>query len=160
LARLAQAHVTIMDKLPRRLEYARGSLGFDSAVRASDDASGELLQLTGGEMFDCVFDATGSRAAMCSGLQYVCHGGQYVLVSVVQGDISFPDPEFHKRETTLLASRNALTEDFEQVIDLILARSLPAQLLHTHSLSALDAPRRVPELISDIDSVVKAIVTL
>jgi 2-desacetyl-2-hydroxyethyl bacteriochlorophyllide A dehydrogenase len=160
VARMEGAGVTLMDKLPQRLDFARTSLGFDSIVRVSDDSADELAQITGGEMFDCVFDATGNRASMCAGLRYVCHGGKYVLVSVVQDDISFPDPEFHKRETTLLGSRNALNEDFRFVIEQVSNGRIPTGLLHTHSLNAIDTPLRIPKLIEDIGSVVKAIVTI
>lgn len=159
-ARMAGATVTIMDTLAERLQFARTSLEFGSVVRAGDDAADELAHLTGGEMFECVFDATGNLSSMCAGLRNVGHGGRYVLVGVAQGDISFSDPEFHKRETTLLGSRNALNEDFSRVIASISNGSIPTALLHTHSLSANEAPRRIPELIGNIGSVMKAIVTL
>jgi 2-desacetyl-2-hydroxyethyl bacteriochlorophyllide A dehydrogenase len=159
-ARMEGGRVTLVDALPERLQFARTSLDFASVVRAGDATAEELAQLTGGEMFDCVFDATGNRSAMCDGLRYVCHGGKYVLVGVVQGDIAFPDPEFHKRETTLLASRNALNEDFRHVIGRICAGSIPTNLLHTHSIDADETPRRIPELIGNIGSVMKAIVTV
>jgi threonine dehydrogenase-like Zn-dependent dehydrogenase len=67
---------------------------------AGDEA--QLSAATDGEFFDVVMDATGNARAMERGLQFVCHGGSYVLISVVQGAISFSDPEFHRRETTLL----------------------------------------------------------
>jgi threonine dehydrogenase-like Zn-dependent dehydrogenase len=159
-ARMAGAAVTIVDTLPERLKFARTSLEFGSVVRAGDDAAAELAHITGGEMFECVFDATGNLSSMCAGLRNVGHGGRYVLVGVAQGDISFSDPEFHKRETTLLGSRNALNEDFGRVIAEISNGSIPTALLHTHSLSANEAPRRIPELIGDIGSVMKAIVSL
>lgn len=156
--RLGSAAVTIMDVAPARIEYARDQLNFDNVVLVSASASSELSELTGGEMFDCVFDATGNITAMRAGLNYVAHGGRYVLVSVVKDDIVFSDPEFHKRETTLLASRNALMEDFRHVIESIASGQIPTQLLHTHSIAADDAPQRMPELIRDRDAVLKAIV--
>jgi 2-desacetyl-2-hydroxyethyl bacteriochlorophyllide A dehydrogenase len=159
-ARTQGARVTLVDTLPERLHFARTSLEFGSVVRAGDDAADALAQITGGEMFECVLDATGNLPSMCAGLRYVCHGGKYVLVGVVQGDISFPDPEFHKRETTLLGSRNALNEDFAHVIEQISNGSIPTSLLHTHSMDASETPRRIPELIGAIGSVMKAIVTL
>jgi hypothetical protein len=36
------------------------------------------------------------------GFSVVTRGGRYILVSVARDDITFSDPEFHKRETTLL----------------------------------------------------------
>lgn len=157
-ARLQGAAVTLMDVSLERVEYARDRLGFASAVQVSPSAAEALSAMTAGEMFDCVFDATGNITAMRNGLTYVAHGGRYVLVGVAKEEIGFADPEFHKRETTLLASRNALREDFDRVIRHIARGSIPTQLLHTHSIAVADTPRQLPELIGKRDSVLKAIV--
>ncbi|MDF3019117.1 MAG: dehydrogenase [Steroidobacteraceae bacterium] len=157
-ARMTGAAVTLMDTRRSRLDLAGVHLAIDSTVHADGTEHERLSELTGGEMFSCVFDASGNAAAMSAGLRYVAHAGSYVLVSVVKDDIAFPDPEFHKRETTLLASRNALDEDFAQVIGRIRDGSIPTRALHTHSIDAADAPRRIPELIAGMDSVIKAIV--
>lgn len=50
------------------------------------------------------------------GFQFIAHGGKYVLVSIVRDSITFSDPEFHKREATLLGGRNATIEDFRIVM--------------------------------------------
>jgi threonine dehydrogenase-like Zn-dependent dehydrogenase len=116
-----------------------------------------LAEATGGEMFDAVFDATGSLAAMAGSLAYLAHGGKLILVGVAPGDLVFADPEFHKRETTLIASRNALSADFERVKRAMLSGAIPTDALHTHSLDADDIPVRMPELIVEADHVLKAI---
>jgi threonine dehydrogenase-like Zn-dependent dehydrogenase len=46
----------------------------------------------------------------------MAHGARYVLVGLQKGDISFSHPEFHKREGTLMSSRNATRQDFEHVL--------------------------------------------
>lgn len=156
-ARLNGARVTMVDTRAARLVYARDRLGFDDVIEAGPDMAAALTARTGGEMFDAVFDATGSLAAMAQSLAYVAHGGKLVLVGVASGDLVFADPEFHKRETTLIASRNALAKDFERVKDAIVSRRIPIDALHTHSLDAHDLPRRLPELIDEADHVLKAI---
>ena len=50
------------------------------------------------------------------GFDFVAHGGRYVLVSVVKEPITFRDPDFHRKEMTLLGSRNATREDFDRVL--------------------------------------------
>jgi 2-desacetyl-2-hydroxyethyl bacteriochlorophyllide A dehydrogenase len=157
-ARLDGAQVTIMDLRRSRLEYARDRFGLEPAIGSSESIRARLAQRTDGEMFDCVFDATGNIEAMRAGLDYVAHGGTYVLLSVVKEEIGFPDPEFHKRETTLLASRNALRTDFERVVSSIKEGKIPTDDLLTHRLPALEAPRRIPELILGADNVLKAMV--
>jgi 2-desacetyl-2-hydroxyethyl bacteriochlorophyllide A dehydrogenase len=156
-ARLSRADVTLADMRPARLAYARDPLGFDHNVEAGPGLADALRERTQGDMFDIVFDATGSLAAMAQSLDYVAHGGSLVLVGVAPGDLVFADPEFHKRETTLIASRNALAADFEWVKQGILSGQIPTDALHTQSFNAEDMPEKLPELIENADHVLKAI---
>ncbi|MFZ2995839.1 zinc-binding alcohol dehydrogenase family protein [Sphingobium sp.] len=156
-ARLDGARVTLMDTRQGRLDFARSVLGFTDVLLAGDDAPARLAAETDGEFFDAVFDATGNIHAMRSGLDYVAHGGTYALVSIVNGDLVFADPEFHKRETTLLACRNALSADFRRVIDAIRNGDIPIDVLHTHSIHMDDMPTKMPQLIADAEHVLKAI---
>ncbi len=156
-ARLRGATVTLVDARGTRLAYARDALDFTDVIEASPELPAALRERTGGEMFDVVFDATGSLAAMAQSLNYVAHGGTLVFVGVAPGDLVLPDPEFHKRETTLIASRNALNEDFEQVIAAIRSGAIPTAALQTHSVPGLDLPKRLPQLIAEADHVLKAI---
>lgn len=156
-AQLAGAEVLLIDTSAARLARAQ-DIGIGEVLPV-DDALGEALAVrTDGEFFDCVFDATGNIGAMCRGLEFVAHGGAYVLVSVVKEELRFPDPEFHKRETSLLASRNATRADFEEVIARIADGSIPTAKLHTHSLDAGEMPERLPQLANAPDAVLKAIV--
>jgi 2-desacetyl-2-hydroxyethyl bacteriochlorophyllide A dehydrogenase len=156
-ARFRGSAVTLVDTRAARLAYARDHLGFADVAEVSASLPVELQERTGGEMFDIVFDATGSLAAMAQSLNYVAHGGTLVLVGVAPGDLILADPEFHKRETSLLASRNALNRDFEQVIAAIKSGAIPTDALHTHSLAAVDLPDGLPKLIAEADHVLKAI---
>ncbi|KTT70972.1 zinc-binding alcohol dehydrogenase family protein [Sphingomonas endophytica] len=158
-ARLDGAHVTLIDTRATRLAYARDRLGFKDVVTVDGSVRDTLADRTGGDFFDTVFDATGNIHAMRAGLGYVAHGGSYVLVSVVPDDLIFADPEFHKRETTLIASRNALSTDFERVLSAMRSGAIPTDALHTHSLDADDLPAGMPRLIAEADHVLKAIVT-
>jgi 2-desacetyl-2-hydroxyethyl bacteriochlorophyllide A dehydrogenase len=156
-ARLEGAAVTLVDRREARLAYAQEHLGFDDVLVADERLLDSLATKTGGEMFDVVFEATGSIASMGQSLAYVATGGALVFVGVAPGEVSFSDPEFHKREATLLASRNALFEDFERVISAIKAGLIPTSALQTHSFAAEEMPIRVPQLIDDADHVLKAI---
>ena len=81
-----------------------------------------------------------------------------VLVSIVAGDITFSDPEFHKRETSLLGSRNATGEDFETVMAAMRSGQIPTDALNTHRMTLADVPARFPSLLDPAAGVVKAIV--
>jgi 2-desacetyl-2-hydroxyethyl bacteriochlorophyllide A dehydrogenase len=156
-ARLNGANVTLVDKRPARLDYARDRLGFERVLAAGPELAGALSEQTQGEMFNMVFDATGAIEAMKESLYYLSHGGTLVFVGVAKGELGFAGPEFHKRETTLLASRNALAEDFERVASAIKAGQIATERLQTHSFRAEEMATRIPELIADADNVLKAI---
>lgn len=156
-AQLDGATVTLVDRRQARLEYARSNLGLGRTVLAGPELAATLAERTDGEMFDAVFDATGVLSAMAQSLSFVANGGSLVLVGVTKGDLVFDDPEFHKRETTLLASRNALAADFERVIAAMRSGQIPSAALQTHSVEAEDLPQQIPLLIAEADNVLKAI---
>jgi len=146
----------IVDRMPARVAFVRERLGLDGVI--SDDRLDQALaDRTNGDMFDVVVDATGSLEAMRRSLSFVAHGGALVLVGVARGELSFEDPEFHKREATLIASRNALTEDFSRVIEAIKSGQIPTEVLHTHSIAADELPMRLPELIRSADTILKVV---
>ena len=157
-ARLRGATVTAIDGRQDRLDVALAHVGVAAAVKLGDGDEAELSRLTDGEFFDTVFDATGNPQAMERGFRFIAHGGRYVLVSIVQGDIRFSDPEFHKREATLLSSRNATTEDFETVMKAMRDGLVPDAALATHRLALADVPAGFPRLLDPAEGVIKAIV--
>lgn len=159
-ARLAGAVVTVLDINAQRLALCVAELGAAKTVVADGEAAASLARISEHEGFEIVFDATGSPAAMEAGFAHVAHGGAYVLVSVVSSTLSFSDPEFHKREMTLLGSRNATTADFEAVIDAMLAGAIPTAAMHTHGAPLAELPEAMAGWMAPGSGVIKAIVTL
>jgi threonine dehydrogenase-like Zn-dependent dehydrogenase len=159
-AKLRSASVTVLDMREARLGFCRQKLAADHVVTAGPDAAANLSRLTDGDYFDVVIDATGNAKPMMTGFGYVAHGGTYVLVSVVSDIISFDDSEFHKRETTLLASRNATPEDFDAVFRAMRDGLVPTDALVTHRAALEQAPERFPFWITPGACVIKAIVEI
>jgi 2-desacetyl-2-hydroxyethyl bacteriochlorophyllide A dehydrogenase len=157
-AKLRGASVVALDSRQDRLDVAVGPLGMDAAVRVGDSDEAELSRLSEGQFFDAVFDATGNAKAMERGFRFIAHGGRYVLVSIVQGQITFSDPEFHKREATLLSSRNATDEDFATVLEAMRAGQVPDGALATHRMALADVPADFARLLEPNEQVIKAIV--
>ena len=155
---LRGAQVTALDTRRDRLDFCAAHLQTSACVQVGDGDEEQLAALTEGEFFDVVFDATGNPKAMERGFKFVAHGGTYVLISVVGANISFADPEFHKRETTLLGSRNATIEDFETVLTAMRAGQIPDAALNTHRLQLAEVPDGFRHLLDPARGVVKAIV--
>ena len=158
-SKLRGAGVTVLDGRADRLAFCADCIGVESTVALSETSGAELGQLTAGDFFDVVFDATGNPRAMEAGFAYVAHGGTYVLVSIVAADISFADPEFHKREMTLMGSRNATAEDFAAVVDAMRGGLVPTDALHTHSSTLAELPEAFPGWLEPSAGVIKAIVS-
>ncbi len=154
-ARLRGAEVHLIDTSPARLALVADRFGF---APTHTDGDAARAAATDGEGFDVVFDATGSNAAIEHGFGLVGHGGTFVLVSVVQGTITFEDAAFHKREMQLLASRNATAEDFATVISAISSGAIDTARLVTHRTPLHQLAERLPGWAASRDTVIKAMV--
>lgn len=159
-SRVAGHAVTLLDTSAERLAFAADRLGFSQGIVAGEGLEKAIAQATDGDGFDVVFDATGNGASMSRSFAYVAHGGTLVFVSVVKDDIRFSDPEFHKREMTLVASRNATREDFDHVIASIGAGLVPVQALITHRTTLDRAVEDLPRWAHDKTGLVKAVITV
>lgn len=157
-ATLQGAQVTAMDTRADRVEFCLRQLGAHAGAVIGDDDEQRLAELTDGEFFDVVFDATGNPRAMERGFGFIAHGGRYVLVSVVRDRIGFSDPEFHKREATLIGSRNATMDDFDTVLAAMRAGKVPTAALNTHRLALAQVPQDFASLLDPAQRVIKAIV--
>jgi len=159
-AKARGAEVSVLDMNAKRLAFCKDVVGVDRVFEVSADIDARLKATTDGDFFDVVVDATGSPKAMMQGFSYVGHGGTYVLLSIVRGDITFNDPEFHKRETSLLGSRNATRQDFETVLDAMRAGKVPVAALASHRGGLDDAPGLIPSWSMPEAGVIKALVEI
>ena len=157
-SRIAGHAVTLMDTSAERLAMAAGRFGFADGILARPSAPEAASDATGGDGFDVVFDATGYAKSMEAAFSYVAHGGTLVLVSVVKDDIRFSDPEFHKREMTLVGSRNATRVDFEHVMASIRAGHVPVEALVTHRTTLERVPIDLARWATEKSGLIKAIV--
>lgn len=112
------------------------------------------------ESFDLVFDATGVRASMERSFAYAAPGAAYVFVGVNREEVTFADPDFHRRELTLCASRNAVPADFDRVIAAIRAGEVAPDRLITHRTTLAGAVADLPVWARDRGGLVKALIEI
>ena len=120
--KLMDVKTVVMDMVQSRLDFCRENLGVQHAIQFKPDGSHlqELEGITGGQLANVVIDATGSPKSMSTCFDYAAFTGRVVYVGITTSELSFPHaPVFHRREITLLASRNALPADFDRIIALI-----------------------------------------
>ncbi|SFH24898.1 zinc-binding alcohol dehydrogenase family protein [Pedobacter insulae] len=160
-ARIAGANVIALDINDSRLEFCKDRLNVAHAVNALDgDVSAQLAAITDGNMPTVVIDATGSQKAINNAFQYMAHGARFVLIGLQKGDISFSHPEFHKREATLMSSRNATTEDFEHVIRSMKQGLVKPTTYITHQVAFDQVAGEFANWLDPKNGVIKAMVSM
>jgi len=116
-ARIAGAHTIVMDMNEKRLDFCKTKLKIADTINpVNENVIERLKEITSNDMPTVVIDATGNLKAINTAFQYMAHGARYVLVGLQKAEISFSHPEFHKREATVMSSRNATREDFNHVV--------------------------------------------
>ena len=160
-ARIKGANVMAMDTNESRLAFCKNNLNIEHTVNASSSQAGdEIKAITNGDWPDVVIDATGNVFAITNGFKYMSHGGRYVLVGLQKGDICFSHPEFHKREATLMSSRNATRKDFEYVIQCIKQGLVKPSNYITHRTTFQQVLTEFPSWLIPSTGVIKAVVEM
>jgi alcohol dehydrogenase len=162
-AKVAGTRVIVMDMAQSRLDFVRASMGVSDTVLATGTSADidAVNHLTDGRMCEVVVDATGSAVSMGAALALCSFGGRLVYVGITQGEVTFPHaPVMHRRELTILASRNALSRDFARIIGLIEDGTINTRPWITHRLSFAELPAAFPGLLSPASGVIKAVVEM
>ncbi|BFT69651.1 zinc-binding alcohol dehydrogenase family protein [Paenibacillus sp. P36] len=160
LAKQFGAKVIAMDINDERLAFCRKWAGVDHTVNALQQPKEQLAELTNGDMPTIVFDATGNARSMTDAFGLVAHSGKLVYVGLVKADITFHDPEFHKRELTLMGSRNATMEDFDTVREAMRNGVIDIESYITHRADFEDMIGQFETWLKPESKVIKAIVCL
>jgi 2-desacetyl-2-hydroxyethyl bacteriochlorophyllide A dehydrogenase len=156
---LVGARVTVMEISEKRMAFCRQQMGVDSFVDARQDPVPQLESLLGGELPTIVFDATGNANSMMASFDYVAPGSKLVFVGLVQDEITFRDPDFHRREMTLLSSRNATGEDFAWVIEHLESGRINLAPWITHQVGPEEMIGEFPHWLEPETGVIKAMVS-
>jgi alcohol dehydrogenase len=159
--KLSGARTIVLDLLEPRLEFARKKMGIADTILSQGDGAelGALKELTDGTLPQVVIDATGNNRSMSQALAYVCVTGRLVYVGITQQEISFLHaPIMHRRELTILASRNALPADFSRIIQLIESGAIDTRPWITHQSGFGELIEAFPAWLKPETGVIKAMV--
>lgn len=160
-ALLKKAHVVLLDMNQDRLDFCSKHFKGVTVVNGSQvDVKETLSSLTEGNMPSVVFDATGNLHAINNGFVLMSHAARYILVGLQLKEISVSHPEFHKREGTLMSSRNATKADFAYVMDCISKRLVDPNAMITHRLAFDKVADEFKGLADPSQKVMKAMIEL
>ncbi|MDB6074004.1 MAG: yjjN [Verrucomicrobiaceae bacterium] len=107
-----------------------------------------------------VFDATGHAESMAETFRYAKFTGRIVYVGITKVPVMLDDPLFHRRELTLLASRNAVAGDFHRILELIEAGKINTEAWISHRAPFDELPSTMMSWVTPGSGVVKAIVNV
>lgn len=153
-AKATGATVTAMDISEERLAFCREQLGIEHTLKPDDPATAA----TPATDYTAVLDATGNPQSMAAAFDRPCAGGRLTLVGLFPGEVSFHDPDFHRRELTVRASRNSTPDDFARIIALIESGDVDTTPWITHRAALADVPNTFETWLDPANRCLKAVI--
>ena len=160
-SKFKDANVVVADLTQSRLDFIKRIGLSDASILVNGKLEEEGIRKGfDGDLPTVIIDATGNKHSMLNAFQLLAHGGRIVFVGLFQGDVSFFDPNFHKRETTLMSSRNCLPEDFKEIIGLIEDGVVDTVPWLTHRTNFESMPEDFVSFLDPQKEVIKAIIEM
>jgi alcohol dehydrogenase len=148
--RLTERKITVLELSETRRRFvAEHYSGVRVVANLPDEAAAHV-----------VFDATGHAGSMAQALRWARFTGRVVYVGITKEPVPLDDPLFHRRELTLLASRNAVASDFPRILELIATGKINTAPWITHRCQFDDLPAQMATWVQPQSGVVKAVATL
>ena len=157
-ALLAGAQVIAMDISEQRLTFCQSLWPEVICLNGGQNPLEKLEELVADDLPTVVFDATGNAQSMMAAFNNVDYGGRLIYVVLVQGDITFHDPHFHRREITLFSSRNSTAQDFRQIISLLERGRIRLEPWITHRAPSQGLAEALPHWLEPDSGLIKAVV--
>ncbi len=153
-AKLNGIKCVVADMNEKRLQFCKDKLGADEVILLKDSPLENTCNAT------AIFDATGNETSMNHTFTIASHGSKIVFVGLFQGNVSFHDPNFHRRELTVMSSRNALSSDFKKIISWIENGKIDTNTWITHRIAFDQIASEFEHLLKPESGVLKAIIKL
>ena len=159
-ALLAGARVILLEISQHRIDFCKRRYDLFEVLSDTLEVPTRLCRLLNGDLPTAVFDATGYAGSMAKAHDYVSNGGRLVYVGITGSRISFDGPDFHRREMTLLGSRNARSSDLRRVIEHLEAGRIDTSSWITHTAGPERMPVDFPSWLDPGSGVVKAVLEM
>jgi len=158
-AKIAGGRIIVMDINENRLNFCQQAFEVEFTVNGRENPFEQLKAITSNEMPTVVFDATGNVKSMENAFSYVASGGKLIFVGLVQDNITFHDPEFHRKEITLFSTRNSTGNDFKRIITLMEQNKIDTNPWITHRATSDELIEAFPTWLNPDSGTIKAMVS-
>ncbi|WP_371381205.1 zinc-binding alcohol dehydrogenase family protein [Sporomusa aerivorans] len=157
-AKLFGANVYVSDTQQEKLNYAL-QLGADGAILndSPENFTAKVNEITKGNGFDVTIEAVGLPSTFQNCIDAAAFGGRVVLIGIAKQNLDFNFTVIQKKELTVLGSRNAIKEDFEQLIDIVGGGKVDLEKIVTNVYSANDAVQAFADFDKNAGNMLKVI---
>jgi 2-desacetyl-2-hydroxyethyl bacteriochlorophyllide A dehydrogenase len=150
------ARVIGIDVDHAKLDTARKAGAAEAIYSKAGDLHERLMELTNGRGPDAVIEAIGLPATYRAAVDEVAYAGRVVYIGWAKEQVAYETRPFVHKELDIMGSRNAMPEDFLQVIRMLEAKRFPVEEAVTHVVrleetpAILEAWNREPERFTKI----------
>ena len=134
-----------IDMDDRKLEIARKAGASATINTMNEDLHERLSELTGGKGPDVIIEAIGLPSTFRAAVEEVSFTGRVVYIGYAKEPVAYETRLFVQKELDILGSRNALPEDFEQVIRMLEAGRFPVD----ETISAIVQPEEAASILAE-----------
>ena len=126
-----------------KLEIARAAGATDVIRSNRDNVNDRLKEMTDGRGPDVIIEAIGLPETFRAAVEQVAFTGRVVYIGYAKEPVSYETRLFVQKELDILGSRNALPEDFHEVIGLLADGAFPVD----RAISATVSMEQVPAML-------------
>lgn len=157
-AKAAGARVYIADIEEKKLDYALG-FGLDGAILSSSKAAfdEQVRAMTEGDGFEVTVEAVGLPSTLQDCLDAAAFGGRVSVIGVGKSRIDLDFTILQRKELNVFGSRNALTADFEAMIDVVAGGGLSVEKMITDVFPFDEAARAFSEFDKNAGRMLKVL---
>jgi threonine dehydrogenase-like Zn-dependent dehydrogenase len=139
-AAFRDARVVAIDIDDKKLAIAKDCGARETINSTRDDVHARLQEITGGHGPDAIIEAIGRPDTYRAAVEEVCFAGRVVYIGYAKEHVRFETRLFVQKELDIRGSRNALPEDFREVIRMFEQKRFPTAEAISATVPLEEAP--------------------
>ncbi|MFH5835128.1 zinc-binding alcohol dehydrogenase family protein [Proteiniclasticum sp. C24MP] len=153
------AEVYISDISEQKLEFAK-NFGVKGTVLNDTPENFEkrVAEITDGNGFDVTIEAVGLPSTFQNCIDAATFGGRVVLIGVGKKNLDFNFTIIQKKELNVYGSRNALTSDFVELIDIVKSGKVDLEKIITNIYEFDDAAHAFSDFDQNAANMLKVLI--
>jgi len=158
-AKMKGAKVYIADVAPAKLDYAVDNFGLDGKIlnTSPEHFTEEVAKITDGKGFDVTVEAVGLPSTFQNCIDACAFGGNIAVIGIGKKNLDFQFSTIQKKELNIYGSRNALKDDFLELIDAVKEGRVDISKIVTNVYDFDEAPRAFEEFDKNAGQMLKVI---